>query len=278
LINSKKELAQVDYGNSPLKLLHFISPGNAKCFNIHWHYRVELLLIDEGETHVTCDNVKFIARKDDIVIINPRKLHNADAGENGVKYRVIMFELSLFSDNTPGNKKYIEPLLQNRIRFFNIVHDVKIRKYIDFITDEFSRESNASSMFIEGYVYCILGILYRNYVNNKYIYTSVSEKIKDVIDYIQENFDKPLSTASLADMFSYEESYFCRKFKSEIGISPVEYIRILRIQQAKKLLKTSNENISEIATACGYESSSYFIRCFRKQYDVSPTKFRRLQE
>ncbi|MDD4699574.1 MAG: AraC family transcriptional regulator [Oscillospiraceae bacterium] len=278
MVNSKKELTHVDYGNSPVKLLQFTRSCNSRSFNIHWHDRVELLLIDEGEMHVTCDDVKYIAKKGDIVIINPRQLHNADAGNDGVKYRVIMFELSLMSDSSPGNNKNIDPLLQNRIRFVNLVRDEEIKKYIDYITEELERESDANSLFVKGYVYCILGVLFRNYVNNKYIYSSVSEKINDVIDYIQDNFDKPLSTASIADMFSYEESYFCRKFKSQIGLSPVEYIRILRLQKAKKLLKTSNQTVNEIATACGYESASYFIRCFRKHYDVSPTEFRRLQE
>ena len=187
------------------------------------------------------------------------------------------YALSLMSDNTPGNNKYIEPLLQNRIRFFNVVHDTEIKKYIDSITEELKSESNASSLFIEGYVYCILGVLYRSYVNNNYVYTSVSEKIKEVFDYIQGNIDKPLSTASLAEMFSYEESYFCRKFKSQTGLSPVEYIRILRLQKAKKMLKTTDETVNEVAIACGYQSTSYFIRCFRKYSDVSPTEFRRLQ-
>lgn len=69
-------------------------------------------------------------------------------------------------------------------------------------------------------------------------------------------------------------SHFFRKYKECFGISPSEDILAATMREAKKLILYSNRSIQDIAFDLGYNSSDYFIRCFKKYYGISPGKLR----
>ncbi|MCI6732887.1 MAG: AraC family transcriptional regulator, partial [Lachnospiraceae bacterium] len=64
-------------------------------------------------------------------------------------------------------------------------------------------------------------------------------------------------------------------FKKISGVSPVNYLIQLRIEQAKRMLKESNLTILEISMECGFNNTSYFIRQFRKYTGKTPREYRR---
>jgi len=67
---------------------------------------------------------------------------------------------------------------------------------------------------------------------------------------------------------------FKRRFKKVTGYSPVEYIQIMRIEEAKQYLETTSLIIEEIALEVGYEDSSFFRRLFVRNVGISPSKYR----
>ena len=65
-----------------------------------------------------------------------------------------------------------------------------------------------------------------------------------------------------------------RKLKSITTLSANEFIRSYRLKKAAEYLKTSEMNISEILYQVGFSNRSYFTKCFKKQYDVTPREYR----
>lgn len=63
---------------------------------------------------------------------------------------------------------------------------------------------------------------------------------------------------------------FYRAFRSETGLSPVDFINAERLKLARNLLRKDELSVRQIALRCGFSSSSYFARRFRKAYGVSP--------
>jgi len=59
------------------------------------------------------------------------------------------------------------------------------------------------------------------------------------------------------------------------GVGMEKYLQNLRLDEARRLLKTGNLPVSQVARACGFKSGSYFIRLFRKKTGLSPQKYRR---
>jgi len=74
--------------------------------------------------------------------------------------------------------------------------------------------------------------------------------------------------------FSY--AHLCRVFRRQYGVTPVEYLNALRIEQAKELLAAGNESILDIARKSGFNHAQYFSRMFRRQTGQSPRDYRAL--
>lgn len=67
--------------------------------------------------------------------------------------------------------------------------------------------------------------------------------------------------------------YFCRIFRTVIHRTPIDYLNYYRIEKACYLLETEDLSITEVAYHCGFNDSSYFIRCFKKYKQITPTKY-----
>ena len=101
--------------------------------------------------------------------------------------------------------------------------------------------------------------------------------LQKAIDYILKNLqDTQLSVDSVADLFNLSRMQVYRKIKGLTGKSVVEFIRMVRMKQAIKLMDTHKFTLSEIAFEVGFNSSSYFTRCFKEEYNKTPSEY--LQE
>jgi YesN/AraC family two-component response regulator len=98
--------------------------------------------------------------------------------------------------------------------------------------------------------------------------------LQKAIDYIIENIQDPqLSVDSIAEIFHLSRMQVYRKIKALTGKSVVDFIRMVRIKQALKLLEMQKFTISEIAYQTGFSSASYFTRCFKDQYGKAPSEY-----
>ena len=100
-------------------------------------------------------------------------------------------------------------------------------------------------------------------------------KIRPVLEYINENYSDELSTYDLSRMMNFNETYFCRMFKNIVGTSAINYINFVRVCKAEKLLK-KNISLLEVANKTGFSSLSYFNRVFKKYNHYSPSEYRKM--
>ena len=96
------------------------------------------------------------------------------------------------------------------------------------------------------------------------------------IDYINEHYTENISAASLSRRFGYDESYFCRKFKKQTGLTVMKYIQILRIEKARRLLAETGLPVQDIAQQCGFSDTAYFTNRFKSICHMTPTQIRTL--
>ena len=107
-----------------------------------------------------------------------------------------------------------------------------------------------------------------------------SKKNYDFIkEYIDTNFSSPtLSVASIASRFDINAAYLSTQFKAAYNIGVLEYIRQVRIEKAKELLKATDMKNEEIYSYVGYTNSRTFIRAFQKVEGVTPKEFRTINK
>lgn len=101
------------------------------------------------------------------------------------------------------------------------------------------------------------------------------EIIKEVQDYIEENFDSKFSIESLAEKFSISSRTFIRRFKKATLNTPGEYIQRVKVEVAKKSFESSTLPIHQIMYKVGYNDEKAFRKMFKKYTGLSPLEYRR---
>ena len=102
------------------------------------------------------------------------------------------------------------------------------------------------------------------------------ELITRVTDFIISNMDnEALCVDDIAADAAVSKMKLYRKLKELVGMSPTEYIRHIRLENAARLLKTTGKTVQEIIYACGFSSKTWFYREFLKKYNVKPNQYRK---
>lgn len=93
--------------------------------------------------------------------------------------------------------------------------------------------------------------------------------------WLANNYDQKNPVTTLIEISRLPERSFKRRFSKATGMSPMEYIHTLRVEEAKQMLETTSHSVDAIANETGYEDASFFGRLFRRKVGVTPAQYRR---
>ncbi len=99
-------------------------------------------------------------------------------------------------------------------------------------------------------------------------------KIRKVETYIEKHFSSRISLRKVASIAGMNKCSFCRRFKQVTQMSFSQYLNSLRLEEAKKLLLTSDTYISQIAFKVGFQNADHFRHLFTEYCGCSPTEYR----
>ncbi|HEX4269452.1 MAG TPA: AraC family transcriptional regulator [Steroidobacteraceae bacterium] len=95
------------------------------------------------------------------------------------------------------------------------------------------------------------------------------------LTYIDAHLESRLDVPMLARLVSFSKSHFSRAFKQSLGLPPMTYVKMRRIERAKELMTSTDQQLTEIALICGFADQSHLNRSFRRVLGVSPGRWRR---
>jgi AraC-like DNA-binding protein len=99
--------------------------------------------------------------------------------------------------------------------------------------------------------------------------------IKPGVDYMNcHMFTKEISASELSGICGISYTYFSKLFESYFGQTPVRYINGAKLKRAEELLFLDKYTVESIAEMCGFDSSSYFCRLFKKHYKCTPSQYK----
>src|ERR1700722_18592993 len=110
----------------------------------------------------------------------------------------------------------------------------------------------------------------KTHANSEY-----AQRISRVIDYLRGNLDRQVKLKELARVACLSEFHFHRIFGAVSGETLNNFTNRLRLEKAARLLRYSEQSLTDIALDCGFSSSATFSRAFRSSYDTSPSQFRK---
>ena len=91
---------------------------------------------------------------------------------------------------------------------------------------------------------------------------------------LEADFRRAWDNQSLAQLVNLSESRFRHLFKAELGQTPAQYLRSIRMLEAEKLLRTTLLSVKEIMNRVGISNESHFVHSFKKAHHLSPSKYR----
>lgn len=279
-IGDQNRLNQFTNWKNPLLLtFRYMQSGTIKTTSFHQHSHIEIFYIKSGtgvfET-LTTEPVTLCS--DTLLIINsniPHKQYSFSESDSLQYYNFFVdnVQLPMLSRNTISNRPY-------EVHRFNDTNNPCFQS-IQEILKEFREKDYAyyqriyalfTQTFIDILRLCRISAEHRDttvILNNE-------QRILDVKDFIDAHYSEDISLDMLAKKSYLTKTYFLKQFKLIVGISPMKYLTNVRIAQAKLLLAKSNDSVSEISLAIGFNNPVYFTEVFHKLVGVSPSEFRKL--
>lgn len=255
----------------------------------HFHEHLEILYCTGGSFEIYLDGKLSTFVEGDMVVINSKEVHKIESLTPYGGYFCLRFvpEILYTSSNTDFDFKYVMPFLlynSNHQRVFpsEEIKDTCIPDLIRDIANEHMHEpygyelaikTNLSRMFL--WIIRYWDKKDADLLNTASIGNDMMQTIKKAIDYISLNYNQSINAADAAKICNLSYSYFSRIFKNYMKRGFSEYLNFIRINNAERLLISTDLPITEVADSCGFTTTSYFIKQFKEAKGISPKQFRR---
>ena len=277
------ELMQRGTADFPIEYYYVDKNHTRYEMSAHWHSEVEIIRIIQGRLNVRLNNKNYKAEEGDIVVVNPEIVHAASP--EGCVYECLIFHIDFLNSNTNSCRFFIDSILNREyvINDFNKFGDSIFTESAGMAFESIKHKSSGYKFMVIGALYAMLGVIVDNHLYSAVTGNSaISDgkniaKLKKVLTYLRENYDRQMSLADIAESADMSPKYFCHFFKEMTGKTPIEYLNGYRIERASQRLLNTDKSVTEISFLCGFNDLSYFIKTFKAQKGVSPTAFRKVE-
>lgn len=253
----------------------------------HWHDELEILVVETGTARVFVNGTNHIVKREEGFFVNAGALHGVwPEGTEVCFLRSVVFHPRLVGGSVDSIlwQKYLEPLLSDPCR--PCVHFAGVQEWERSASKAIQEAWQICVSEAEGFEFEVREQLSRLiFLLAKHcpaIEKKPSEKtlrdgerIKIMLQYIQEHYDGELTLAKIAGSAAISENECLRCFRSMIGSTPIQYVKQVRIQRAAELLISTDRKISDIGAECGFQEMSYFAKTFRTLKGCTPGEFRK---
>lgn len=257
----------------------------------HWHDELELIAVEVGTASISVGGESYTIEQGNACFINAGALHGGWAvGDGDCVLRSMAFHPRLVGGSIDSIfwQGYLQPLISDPA-----CRCVRFDRDIPWNAEAIQAIENAWQICVAeqaGFEFQARAVL------SQLVYLLAShrfappqsppqctpekalrsgERIKAMLQYIEEHFDEELSTAQIARSATLSESECLRCFRDMIGTTPIQYLRQLRIQKAAELLAKTDRRIADIGALCGFQEMSYFAKIFREMKGRTPSEYRK---
>ena len=248
----------------------------------HWHEEAELTLITKGDCLYQIDLVDYEVNEGDLVFIPPLMLHSIAQGKSEEIYsETYVFHINFLGGNSTDicSTRYLTPMMNQEYAIPCLITPAhpayaslrKIFNQIGSLYDEAltGYELALKSLFLQA-VFLLLQYSTRTTSGDT---GTLSDKLKNVLDYIELHYAENISVSDLAKLCYFSDYHFMRFFKKHMNMTCVEYINNLRLEKAVELFEQGNTEILNVSLSVGFHNLSYFYRAFKKKYRMTPLSF-----
>ena len=248
--------------------------------NLHWHPEHEILYVQSGALTIKLNETVYELRTGDVLFIQGGTLHSAKPED--CRYDCILVELPHLVSANDGCMRFADRLREEEIRVDEYLGNAKspyaaLCRNLLTLDD---KDPDSYSFLIRGILYEFFGRIlkekrYQQSVAGQKNFRNLSGKMKAAITFIEKNYSSSIHLSDIAAEAEMSDGHFTRSFRAVTGVTPFDYLTHYRLSKAQYALTSTDMSVTEIALECGFNSTSYFISCFRNAYGISPGQYRR---
>lgn len=273
-----------DTGHIPIKVV--IAQHNTSSHIYHSHSFYEFVYINRGFSTHFFNHTTTLLTPGDIFGIRPGDIHGYVYPKNTILYNCLFNLEALANDideikKLPGLEQIFDtdssPIWQ-RIRLGPAARKDAV-SYLERMRLECEHRQPGWEIKLKGLLMEFLVLFSRSYLElcakqetGEYKYTQYMYK---ALEYIEDYYTEVIFVEEIAAFIGLSTDYFSRMFKQFTGLTPVEYIRYVRLAKAAELLRQPEISIADVAMEVGIEDQGYFARQFKQVMGVSPSSFQR---
>ena len=244
---------------------------------LHWHDCIEMVYVEKGYMRIFFNNEWREMVAGDLVFVPPQRVHYMICDNDETAKTVIGISRSLICDSEVDEENVLLPFETDRIDNHCFFKDNgELSEIINRLHS--IDESYVGKLLIQAEILHIYAYIYREWINKG---LSFAEPIRDRIIFeitktLEKDFDTAPSAYEMSKKLGISYSYMCHLLTDKLGTNYSSLLNSFRIENAKKLLLTTDKNITEIGFDCGFSDSSYFIKMFKRTVGTTPKKYRTL--
>ena len=232
----------------------------------HSHDFYHYFYMKDGEGKIRIGEQWYVLKRGHLYLMPPGVIHEIHAGEIGLCAYEIKFR---FDENG----------LLSSLKSEIVTNDNRIEATLEFIFNEFRSESSHKERMLDLKLDELLILILRCSEDKpERAGINFSKKFADVLFYMEQHLAEEISLQTLADVAHLEKIYFLKQFKAEMKLTPMAYLRNMRISESKKLLLHSDMNVTQISAAVGFPDVHHFSSCFKRLVGQSPKEYKEQAE
>ena len=257
-----------------------------KTNELHWHDYLQIAVCTDGRGEFLFTNKEYSVEKGDVFIIGNFENHVAiSAPDETTEYLMILFLPNFIAE--PGSRQfdyeYLSPFKYNAKTFRNkLSHDVPqaqcVAKLAHTIKEIYNGEQPGRRHMLDAVLRQILATLigYYKATYDDYCFLNGRSQLmmQEAMLYINQNFLRSITLEEVANEVHLSVSRFRHVFREVASIGFKEYVTYLRLSECRRLLLTTDLNITEVAFRSGFSNINQFYKVFYKYVHISPAQYR----
>lgn len=252
-------------------------------FPLHWHKCLEIIAVVDGWLEIEIERQKYIIEAGSVTVVNPSQLHYCEHYSRDTKLFCVIIDLSLFRGRYMDSmeEKYIAPLKEGRVIFPPYIPgNTQLVELIRDCSQTFCGQAEAYQIRLKALLYQMLYVLFTQCGDvrcdeQKNPDSLSRERVNTILQYVDEHYAERIKLDDLVAILHINKYYICKIFQQHIGRTFLDYVNLVRIQKAVEMIVSTNDSITTIAFATGFQDINYFSRIFKRIMGISPTQLRK---
>lgn len=244
----------------------------------------EIILINHGEMELKVGEEGFVLKEKEYVFLLPNIEHGMIRATTNCNYYYVHFDAGAVSVASQDKNALKNDRTAPIIAY--LCQTAKLETEFDSLVKVFNEMAqakrtfpNSKNLVLSGLILEMLAIITEATLASEGIrgiaLKELNAMLIEAVYQIHQNLGAVIRVKELAKMFDVTPQYFIRKFKEELGVTPLQYINYWKIEQAKNMIRMDAASFEQICFQLHWETPHYFSKIFKKMTGMTPGQYKK---